>query len=763
MVVDPRSLSPTSDPRRPGLWTPLGIVLLAVLTLPSHRASAQAPLRYVNEETTVQDVSFRFVDHKTFETGRLRSQIATSAPGFWDRLGNVFAFLPGIRTRSFLFDPVSLQKDVVRLRQFYQEHGFLDPAIDYPASKLDTTQNQIRVTFTIREGPFLTVRNVDVLNADGTTEIETVLPNNIEAAWQTFQTTNLQLQGRYTDLERTQLEDKIQSWFRNRGFAFADVQSTADVDTSQNAVDVRFLADPGPRTVVSEIQIEGNESITSSIVRRELPFSVGSRFSASDIREGQRRLFNLDLFRVALASLPDQPHDSTAVVRYRVREADRRSLSGQVGYGTQSGLTMEGSWQHRNFYGNARTLTADLIANTGYPESPPDFIPNFMTRPSSQKISRRFRAEVTLQQPYLFSDPVSGSIAPFVQERVNPDLSPNPNRPLDLNERKYGINSTLIYDILSYRTVTLQHSFSRTRQFLRKRSPDQDPSEPVLTGEDDLFNRSIFSLTGTFGKADDFVSPTRGYILTPSLQVGGLLFESGVEFAQASADASGYLPLSDYVQLAGRVFAGTLWPLEESRENLTLPSSPTDRALRLNRIFQNRFSDYLFYAGGGSDVRGWASRLGGGKVLRESDLFPEQFVYRPIGSRTKIGASLEVRFPLPTLGSNWRTAAFVDGAYITPGSLTLTPSARISEVVRRPDGPTVSTDPSQLLVGSGVGLRYRTSVGFLRLDLALKLTPDRLDLRSAPDVGSAIKKGDPLPEPQFTRRFRLHFGIGRSF
>lgn len=726
-----------------------------------HIAPAQAPLRYVNDQTTVEEVSFRFTDHQTFDTDQLRKQIVTTAPGTFVRLKNTFSFIPGIRNRRFPFDPVTLQKDVVRLRRFYRENGFPDPHIDYPASQLDTTDNQIHVIFSIREGPFLTIRSADVRTAEDTSALETVLDPKNQVRWTAFRQQEMRLQGRYTDAKRTRIENQIQSWFRDRGFAFAEVRSVAKIDTSQNAVDLRFLVDQGPQALVSEIRIDGAPSVSPSIIRRELPFTVGDRFSAQKVRDGQRQLFNLDLLRVALADLPEQPQDSTVVVRYRVRESKLRSLSGQVGYGTQSGVTLEGNWRHRNFYGNARTLIVGLTADTGYPENPPNFLPNFLTRSSSQELNRQFRAEATLRQPYLFTDRLSGSVAPFFQERLNPAFAPNPDRRLDLNEREYGITSTFVFDTLPYRPVSLQYSFSRTRQFLTEGTQVED--QPVLSPEDDLFNRSIFSLNGTFGRANDYVNPTEGYIFRPTFQIGGIPFESGVEFARASLEVSGYLPLSDHVELAGRLSGGALWPFSESLDNLKLPASPSTQELQQNRIYQNRFSDYLFYAGGGSDVRGWAARLAGGKVLRESPRLQEKYVYRPIGARTKVGVNLEARFPLPGLGANWRTAAFIDGAYLTSGALTLTPSASVPKIVQGPDGTVVGTDPSQVLVGSGVGVRYNTSFGFLRIDIAYKLTPDRLDLRSASTVGARIEKNKPLPPPRFIRRLRLHFGIGRSF
>ncbi len=741
-------------------------LLLAVLLIGlagSHRAAAQAPLRYVDDNTTVREISFRFVDHQTFDPSRLRKQIATSAPGTFTRLRNLFAFLPGVQPRRILFDPVTLQKDVVRLRQFYRENGFLAPDIDYPASQLDTSRNRIHVVFTIREGPSLEIREIEFLNAEGTAAAKTALPGPAQKAWRQYRDEKLQIGGRHTDFKQTQTEDQIESWLRNRGFAFAEARSAAD--TTRSAVHLKFFVDPGPRSVVSEVQIEGNESVGTPVILRELPFSIGDRFSADAVREGQRKLFDLNLFRVALADVPDQPRDSTVTVRYRVREAKLRAFSGQVGYNTRLGATLEGSWRHRNFYGDARTFIVNLTADTGLPENPPDFLPGFLTRSSSQALSRQFRASVTLRQPYLFSKDLSGSVAPFIQERLNPALPSNPIRILDLNERQFGINSTLVYDFLPYRTLSLQHSLARTRQFLASGGQDTVRTEAPLSAEDDLFNKSVFTLNGTFGNADDFVNPTEGYIFRPIVQLGGYFLESGVEFAKLSGELSGYLPLSDYVELAGRVFAGSMWPLEESRDNLTLPASPSDEALQQNRAFQNRFSDYLFYAGGGSDVRGWSPRLAGGKALRTSTVLQEGFVYRPTGARTKIGASLEARFPLPGLGANWRTAAFVDGAYLTAGALDLTPPPGVA--LTDPDGEVIRTDPSQVLVGAGGGLRYQTPFGFLRIDLAYKLTPDPLDLRTAREVGKAVTGENPDPpsevDTRLIRRFRLHFGIGRSF
>ncbi|WP_258096223.1 BamA/TamA family outer membrane protein [Salinibacter sp. 10B] len=751
-----------------GRWWIVLIVAMCGVAWAPPSAVAQAPLYLVDDQTSVREVSFRFVGGKTFDTDRLREQIATAAPGFFARLQNQFSFLPGLQRQAFLFDPVTLQKDVVRLRRFYQQNGFPRPQIDYPVSQLDTASNEIHVIFTVQEGTPLTIRNVSFLGPEGTQPVTNFFGKDLERGWAEFRTRSTVQPGeRYTDFKRTQISNEVQTWLRNRGYAFATVEARAEIDTAATAVELRFLMDPGPLTTISHIRVEGNTSVSDRIVRRELPFKEGDRFSAQQVSDGQRQLFDLNLFRVALADVPEQPRDSTVTVRYRVREAKLRAYSGQIGYGTRPGITMEGSWRHRNFHGNARTLVVNLTADTGFPEDPARIFP-FLSTSTTKTPDRLFRASATLRQPYLFAEQLSGSIEPFIQERRSVSLDQNPNRAfsllerLGLNERQFGLNTTLIYTFLPFRSLSLQHTLARTEQF--GGIVDSDSAR----AQTDLFDKSIFTLNGTFGKADDFINPDRGFIIRPSAAVGGGTFSSGVNFWRGSMEASGYLPLSASVQLAGRLFGGGLFPFGKSRDNLAIGPGARDSLLNENQTYQDRFSDHLFYAGGGSDVRGWRSQLAGGKALRNigTEETPD-YAYRPIGAQSKVGVNLEARLPFPGLGDRWRTALFMDAAYLETGDLNLVPSPEVSDVVAGPSGTAIRTKPSRLLVGAGAGLRYQTPFGFVRLDLAYKLTPDQLDLRRPNDIRSQIEKGSPTPvrdaDPRTLRRFRFHFGIGRSF
>ncbi|ESX69316.1 hypothetical protein X758_21105 [Mesorhizobium sp. LSHC416B00] len=121
---------------------------------------------------------------------------------------------------------------------------------------------------------------------------------------------------------------------------------------------------------------------------------------------------------------------------------------------------------------------------------------------------------------------------------------------------------------------------------------------------------------------------------------------------------------------------------------------------------QNVPADRRFYSGGGGSVRGYAYQ----------GIGPKDIDNQPIGGLSFFETSVEMRIALTdTIG----IVPFVDAGTV---STTATP------------------DFSDVKVGAGVGLRYITPFGPLRIDAAVPLNRDR---------------GDP--------RFGIYAGIGQAF
>jgi outer membrane protein insertion porin family len=691
-------------------------------------AAAQAPLHLINEETEVRNISFNFTDSETFPESRLKDQIATTEPSFMDK---VRAVLPILSPRPHPFDPVELQRDVIRLQRFYRTEGFLHTTVDYRASQLDTTDNTIHVILSVTEGPPLVIQDVEFVAPDGSTAFYQ-FPEEIRPGWiELRDEITVRTGDRFTDFDLLRIRDEATRWLQNQGYAFADVEGDADIDSLDNVVDLSFLIDAGPIAYVDSIVVEGNESVPENVILRELPFKEGDPFSASDLLEGERELSALNVFRVAVTDVPDtQPRDSTVTVVVRVREAQPRYVSAEVGYARENGAEAQGQWTHRNFLGGARTFSAGLLAESGLGATPV----------GGYRFSRTFRGTLSLRQPYLFSRKLSGIVAPFVEYRRDP-LQSFSGEFLDIGTRELGNTTTLIYEFLPFRPLTLQHTYVRA---LVTQNVDVPTTDTLFQGTiRDPHNRSILSLNSTIGDVDDFIAPSNGWLLRPFAETGGTLLGSDIEYYKLGSEAVGYRQLTSQYSVAARLFAGRVWPFGRSKQALFGRVSLTD-SLR----FEQRFDPILFYAGG-STLRGWGFQLAGKKDARvftipsdEEGTPPDtlRFYYEPRGGTALFGANLEARMPFPGLGENWSSAVFFDAAMLDD-----------------------DISFSNIFANIGAGIRFETIVGFIRFDLAYKLNPTFEDLRRPRDVYYYERGLGPRPPESWRRRFNLQLSIGQAF
>ncbi|WP_374525866.1 BamA/TamA family outer membrane protein [Sphingopyxis sp.] len=197
-------------------------------------------------------------------------------------------------------------------------------------------------------------------------------------------------------------------------------------------------------------------------------------------------------------------------------------------------------------------------------------------------------------------------------------------------------------------------------------------AELIATREDDydftLGKRTydfytIFGLNGQVGidRTDSLLDPTKGFRVLARLEPEGSLAGRFSPYARTQIDASGYYPVTDNIVLAGRVRVGSI--VGAARERL----APSRR----------------FYAGGGGSVRGFGYQ----------QLGPKDPNNDPIGGRSLNEAAVEGRYRF----GNYGIVGFVDAGQVYRGS---------------------TPDFSNLRFGAGIGGRFYTNFGPMRLDIA---------------------------------------------
>lgn len=194
----------------------------------------------------------------------------------------------------------------------------------------------------------------------------------------------------------------------------------------------------------------------------------------------------------------------------------------------------------------------------------------------------------------------------------------------------------------------------------------------------------IFGLTGQagFDRTDSLLDPTRGFRATVLLEPEGSLQGGFSPYIRARGDVSAYYPVSDALVVAGRLRLGTIQGIER------FDLAPSRR----------------FYGGGGGSVRGFGFQDLGPKIeIPNPDFDPadpeeedDPTVFRPLGGRSMAEAALEVRYRF----GNFGVVGFVDAGQIYESSFPGFDDIRF---------------------GAGIGGRYYTNFGPLRLDVAMPL------------------------------------------
>ena len=733
---------------------------------PAHAQSAAGdgvvPLSFVDDDTEVGTVGFRFDSTQTLDVAPLRLQIATAQPGYFVRLRRRVGL--GTGGAVFRFVPVEVARDAVRLQRYYARNGFPQAAVDYEA-RLDSSRNLASVTFAVLEGPPRLVDRVTFVGG-GQQPVEAQLDADLDRDWARFAARPpLRAGDRLDEFSLVALQTATVAWLRGRGYAFADAGVERFLDSTGLLADVRIKVNAGPRARYGAVTVEGADGLAERVVLRELPFAAGDRFDARELGDGQRELFSLGLFQLALVeTVDDQPRDSTVDVRVRLRRGPSRVATGFAGYFSDGGLTGRGQLTHRNLLGGAQQLTASVEARTG------------LGGAAGQAVSggpiRDLRASVSLRQPYVFDRRVSGTVQPAVRDRDD-EIE---------QSRSAELLGTLLYSRSSLRTAALgvagRYVDLSRGQGLRLLDPDSLLASSALTA-----TTVVPSLDVTWGRLDDALRPRRGGTARASLS--GAFGDVG--YGRARLTLSALVPVARRAGLALRATAGLLAPTSGT-------SLDAGRDYVLLR-------DQLYYAGGTADVRGWGTnRLGPKAFVVTSDTagFAATGVatlrgdgdvnYVGIGGQGKMSVSAQLNLPLP-LGPQWGASVFVDaGRVVRPSTVPTTLLLRSTGNVADAQLAGIIDREGGTRIGAGAGLQYLTPVGFVSLALGVKLNPSYLDLRNAANVycgndgvGEAgactggyiqarknnttfVESGDGGIDPRlFFNRIQLHLSIGQTF
>jgi len=674
----------------------LALVACAALAAPAARGWAQdVPCL----EDGVEVASLGFAGNTAFSDATLASGIATT-PSSWVR-----RHLRMFGTRRCL-DHQEFALDAVRLRLFYRNHGYVAVTVDTAVAPAG--RGRVAVLFTIREGTPMLVSDLILDGIDGLAERDALV-----------QDLPIARGGPFDKYALEEARDSLARRLRNNGYPDAEVFVGYDTHVADHSATVRLAVNPGTRvrlgpiTVVVTPRAGAPRGLNDGPVLRVAGIEDGDLYSEARLERAKRALYQTEAYdqvavRTDSVSRATAGDSARLGVTLDLVEGYMRLSRAAAGYGTLDCFRATGDFTQYNFLGGAARL--DVHA-----------------RVSKIGISEPITGAASLC-PQAKADPYSRDLNYFVGASATRSVVLSGFAPSVsvYSERRSEYKSFL-------RTTPIGSSFNLTRAIGRSSRAfgysvefGRTEAQPALLcavfnvceeGDRASFQReqrlAVASIAYARQSTDNPVDPTRGASLRAEFRTAGAFTGSdrSLRFNKMLFDGASYRALSEDVVVAARLRLGAVVGSNFSFGNDALFVPPHERLFAggpttVRGFSQNELGPAVYIASTFDTVR--VDGTTGGNPANPADTVffraksnvpGERTV--PTGGNALIVANFEARLRSPVLPEVIQWTAFAD----------------VGEVWNRgSEGGNLGF--SGLRWTPGAGVRIRTFIGFIRVDLA---------------------------------------------
>ncbi len=642
--------------------------------------------------------------------------------------GNHYFNLDTIRERIYI-QPASFtlrrgryseafqRKDQATIADLYRSNGFRDVQVNCAVDRnYNNKSGGIAVQVNIEEGPQWMV---DHLTLQGVTQVDQKEIASLLAsiAQQPFSEVNLASD-----------RSVVLTYYYQNGFPRATFKAEWAPSGEPYHVNVTYTVVEGDREYVRQVIITGLANTRPRLVNKDITFKPGDPLSPVEQTETQQRLYNLGVFARVDTAIQDPDGDGDhKYLIYNFEEANRYTLG--FGFGLQAGR-----------YG---LPTSNNLSNPG----------------GSTAVSPLVSVDVNRMNFLGVGQTVGLHLLYSLLERRG---SLTYEVPRFLGGRDRTVTFTALYDdsfnVLTFESqreeasVQVSQRFSKSLrgqfQFAFRRVSINNVAIPALLVPqlESPVRIGIMGGNITQDKRDNSADPHKGIFNTLDFGVASSVFASQRSFGRILARNATYHRLTKSIVLARQTQFGVLLPFSVPAGISSQESIPL--AERFFGGGPDTLRAFAFDQAGPRDTG--APLVPGGPASSPTGL--------PLGGNALFYNNVEVRFPL--IGSNIGGVLFHDmgNVFSSLGNMSLS----FHQANQKDFNYTVQA--------VGFGIRYKTPLGPLRLDLAYSLNPPSFvgfkgtaqQLLSC-NPSQMYTSGPCVGVPQTLTHFQFFFSIGQMF
>ncbi len=504
--------------------------------------------------------------------------------------------------------------------------------------------------------------------------------------------------------------DAILAYYFTNGFPNASFEWNSVPGPEPHHVNLRFVVTEGRRQFVRDVVVEGLENTRSALVARNLLLAAGDPLSPIRMADTQRRLYELGIFSQVDMAIQDPDGEAQhKYVMYDVDEANRWRLDGGLGAEIAR-------------IGTSETSLDSPAGAAGFSPRVSFDLTRLNFEGLGHTITLQTRASTIEQRAIL------AYLFPRVHDHDNLALTFSL-----VYDNTHGINTfaarreegsvQLSQKLSKPSTLLYRFSYRRVGTSDLKIDPDLVPllSQPVRVG--------ILSVNYIQDRRDDSIDAHKGIYNTVDVGLASRVFGSQVNFVRGLARNATYHRIGRKLVLARQLTFGDIIPYSYGSQYTSASEAVP---------FSERF-----FGGGGTSLRGFAENQAG---LRDTK------TGFPVGGNALLFNSTELRFPL--FGDNVGGVLFHDAGNIYSNLESI--SFRVHQDNLQ--------DFDYMVHAVGFGIRYRTPIGPIRVDLAYSINPPSF-FGCSGNIDQLVNCGNNLAlrTTHSTGHLQFFFSIGQAF
>jgi outer membrane protein insertion porin family len=607
------------------------------------------------------------------------------------------------------FSQSLLARDVGSITGLYQANGFQQ--VKVTSQVKDNYQGdtgRMVAQIHIDEGPQARVNSLEI-NGEGKVSESDIRDLLTTIEGQPFSESNVA-----TDRE------SLLNYYFNRGFGDVELDTSAKPhDGDATKLDVVYNIKEGKQVFLKDRIVGGLEHTKPHIVNREFQLKPGDPISQSAMLESQRKLYDLGIFNeVNMAVQNPEGQAAQKNVLYQFTEAKRYTFNYGFGIEIATGANQGQGTAPQGKTGVSPRVSFDVTRI------------NFRGRDQSIIFKSRVgrlqqRVLLSFDSPRWFDLPNwrwtvtafydnSRDVNTFAAERIEGST-----------QLEQIVNKSL--------TVLYRFAYRRVRVDPNSFPPGFNPAEgipliskPVRVG--------IPSITLIRDRRDDPIDSTKGSYNTADVGAAASFFGSEANFSRLLIQNSTYHQFKKKYVLARstRIGVESPWGSDANLRNIPLPER--------------------FFTGGGNSHRGFAINQAGPR---------DPGTGTPLGGNAMFVNSFELRLPpvvLPFVQQNLSFVVFHDMGNVFKEANDMWKSLfkyHQDNIANCKDfSADRGCDFAYVSHAIGTGIRYKTPIGPVRVDLGYNLNPPTFPI---------VTTTTALGRAEVLRRWNIFFSIGQTF